>query len=155
AWQWRVHTLRTQFNLVLGERARIAREIHDTVLQGMAGVAMQLEGVARKIDAVPDLAKKQLEHVRRQVRQHIDETRESILSVRGGEDTRTLAKALDEFGERLSDGTRHIQVVVHGQPGSARPETERELKRIGQEAIRNAVRHGDATRVRVEVSYGD
>src|SRR5262249_31593890 len=143
-WRWRTSALRNKFALVLAERARIGREIHDTILQSMAGVAMQLEGITRKMDASPSVAKEHLRRVRRQLEQHIYEARDSILAVRSSGEPKPLAVAISEFADHVvSETARRIEVEVFGEPRNAPPEIERELTRIGQEAIRNAVRHAD------------
>jgi signal transduction histidine kinase len=151
-WHWRIRSLQAQFALVLAERARIGREVHDTVLQGMAGVAMQLEGVGRRLDIAPAMARQELRRIGRQLRQHIEEARETILTIRTGVGERRLATALSEFGARLSNGAR-VQVSVTGTCKAPCPDIERELMRIAQEAMRNAVRHGRAKYVRVDVHY--
>src|SRR5205823_1108145 len=92
-WRLRLKMLQRQFGLVLEERARIAREIHDTALQGMAGVAFELEGVAKGVGAPVD---GDIRRIRRQVEEHIQDTRHSIWDLRVS-DGQTLPATLSEF----------------------------------------------------------
>ena len=83
-----MRNLRRHFEAVLGERARIARELHDTVLQSMAGVALDLEAIAKKAD-VADVTNEDLRRVRRELEEHMVEARQSIQDLRSP-DSETL-----------------------------------------------------------------
>src|SRR5262249_33744777 len=81
-WRMKLGHTRRQFALVLAERVRLSREIHDTLLQSLVGVALHLTGVASSLDASAPREKEQLERIRRQVEEHISEARRSIWDLR-------------------------------------------------------------------------
>ena len=82
AWRVRVHRVRGRFSAILVERTRVAREIHDTLLQSLLGVMLQLDHVTSEIDRAPQDAKDLLHRLRRQVEFHIREARHSIRDLR-------------------------------------------------------------------------
>ena len=154
-WWLRLRVLRKQFDLVLDERARVGREIHDTVLQSLAATALQLEGLGKKIE--PADVRTQVRYVRRQVEQYIYEARQSILELRSPTlEKQPLSAALRESGEHLlgDDSNARLDVVVTGVPQRFSCDVELQLLRIAQEAIRNAARHAQANRIHVELVYG-
>jgi len=154
AWQLRLRTLRRHFDGVLSERARIARELHDTVLQSMAGVALDLEAIARKGDSSP-VANEELRRVRRELEAHMAEARQSIYDLRSQiPETLMLPEALRASAEQVvpNEGVR-FELAVTGQPRPCSRDVEDQLVRIAQEALRNAVRHGNPTAVRIELAY--
>ena len=155
-WWLRLRMLRMQFDLVLEERVRVGREVHDTVLQSLAATALQLEGIAKNVVVAPAAASTQLRHVRRQVEQYIYEARQSILELRSPTlEKRPLSDAIRESGEHLlADSGSDLSVVVSGTPRQFSRDVEFQLLRIAQEALRNAARHGAASRIQVELVYG-
>src|SRR6185295_17654265 len=82
SWRVRLRLVRRQFSMVLDERARLSREIHDTLLQSLVGVALQFDGISNSIDASAAAAKEQLVRVRREVEAYIREARQSIWDLR-------------------------------------------------------------------------
>jgi signal transduction histidine kinase len=125
------------------------------MLQGIAGVALQLEGVAKQTEVSPLPLSEDVRRVRRQLERLITEARHAIWDLRTPAlETRTLAAALSELGARLmTDSAERFRLTVIGKPRVRHPEIEEQLLRIGQEAIRNAVRHGQAQRIDVELTY--
>jgi signal transduction histidine kinase len=152
-WQLRVRSLREQFRLVLEERTRIAREIHDTLLQNIAGVALELEGLA--MDQPSSNTSGELRHYRRRLERTIADARQSILELRSSVlDKLPLENALEQFGQQLTGTDKpHVTVAVSGDRRQFSRDAEEQLLRVGQEAIRNAARHGHANRVEVRVTY--
>jgi signal transduction histidine kinase len=137
------------------ERGRMAREIHDTLLQSLVGLTLQLDAVSSQWDAAPATVTQQLTRMRRQVARYIRETRQSIWHLRSPMlDTRDLATALREVGENLTAGSDvRFEHAVKGDPTRLLPKVDEQLLRIGQEAISNAVRHAQATIVRLELEF--
>ncbi|MET8320968.1 sensor histidine kinase [Micromonospora sp. NPDC005189] len=139
---------------VTDERQRMAREIHDTLAQGLTGIITQLEaaGVAR--DRHADWQR----HVSRAVtlaRESLTEARRSVRAVRPEalEGTR-LPEALAELTERWSTINEiRAEVNVTGDARPLHPEVEVTLLRTGQEALANVGRHAKATRVGLTLSY--
>jgi signal transduction histidine kinase len=154
-WWQRMRTLRKQFALVLSERARIGREIHDTVLQNFAGTALQLEGIAKQADISPSATKAALRHLRRQIEQYMEEARDSIMDLRSPETHRVLlGSALREWMDarcHQTDGSLKLLVTGAAQRYHAAVETQ--ILRIAQEAIRNAIQHSEARQILVEINY--
>jgi signal transduction histidine kinase len=152
-WQVRVRSLRQQFRVVLDERTRIAREIHDTLLQNIAGVALELEGLA--MDGPSSASTEELRHLRRRLERTIADARRSILELRSSTlDKLPLENALKEFAGQFGGTDKpHVTVAVSGDRRQFPRNAEEQLLRIGQEAIRNAARHGHANRVDVRLSY--
>jgi signal transduction histidine kinase/ligand-binding sensor domain-containing protein len=154
-WRLHLHRVRTKFSVLLRERARLSREIHDTLLQGLYGVALRCEAIARHLDSSDSWLQDQFRQVRGDVQDYIQEARQSIQDLRSPQlDRSGLAKALRESGERATAGTAiTFQIAVDGVPQDCDADIEQQLLRIGQEAIVNAVRHAEASAVQMEVHY--
>lgn len=152
-WKLRTRRLRRSFALVLEERARISRELHDTILQALAGLALQIEGMAQQQDGMPTAMG--LRRLRRQVEQHIHDTRHAILGLRSGEEAgRPLAERLKASASELVMGTGvEVAFSVEGEARGLSPQREEQVMRIAQEAIRNASRHSGAGVVLVTLAY--
>ena len=155
AWRVRLRLIRQQFSLALAERARLSREIHDTLLQSLVGVALQFDAIAENLDSASATAKEQLLRVRRQVEAYVRDARQSISDLRSPLlEATDLATVLREFGKRSVSDTR-IRFVssVIGTPREYSPKIDNELLRIGQEAITNAVRHSAASQIALELRF--
>jgi signal transduction histidine kinase len=155
-WRLRVRRVRRQFALVLAERIRMSRAIHDTLLQGLAGLALQVDDLSHNIDGSPTLAKARVLRIRQQVEEYIREARQSIWDLRSPRlEGHDLAHALREAGARaVADRAVYLDFDVTGSTHRCTPSTDEQLLLIGQEALNNAVLHGRATRVKVALDYG-
>jgi signal transduction histidine kinase/ligand-binding sensor domain-containing protein len=143
--------LNRQFAAALAERTRLSREIHDTMLQSLVGIALQVQAIARQCGAHAAEPQAQLIALRRQVEQHVREARQAILNLRSPMlEVGDLATALAEIGRRTAESPTRVEVSADPIDGLA-PAAEGELLRIGQEAITNAARHAGATRIRVDL----
>ncbi|MEQ1757058.1 MAG: two-component regulator propeller domain-containing protein [Vicinamibacterales bacterium] len=153
AWRLRLRQVRREFGLVLAERARLSRELHDTLLQNMVGVALKVDAVAQ----APEQARAQLMGVRRDIEDSIAEARRTIRNMRAGVPVMTtgdLIVALEDAGARATSGSAaRCRLVVRGTPYRCSPAVEGELLRIAQEALGNAVRHGQPTEVTIALSF--
>jgi signal transduction histidine kinase/streptogramin lyase len=153
----RVRAMRSQFAAVLAERGRLARELHDTLLQGFAGTALQLDVVRQQLEAheavLPVVA--QLDRVLSQVDSCLTEARRSIGDLRSlALEQGDLVLALRRLAGQLAGETGlAIDVEVTGTARRLAPAVENDLLRVGQEAITNAVRYSGASRVRVELRF--
>jgi len=156
-WQLRVRQIKNRFAVVLSERARMGREIHDTLLQGLVGVAMQFKVIGDHLQSSPELAKERLERARNLVEHYIAETRQSIWDLRSPAFEATdLGTALRAAGEAITaDKPVHFELAISGKPRPFPPKMAEQLLRVGREAITNAVRHAQPSRVRVELVYDD
>ncbi|HEY7173161.1 MAG TPA: two-component regulator propeller domain-containing protein [Vicinamibacterales bacterium] len=157
AWQWRLRQLRRQFALVLGERVRLSRELHDTLLQSLVGVALEFESIAKSLDSSPAVAKQRVVKMRERVEEYIREARRSIWTLRSPAlETRDLVEALRESGVRAAAGQPiRFEFDLEGTPRRFAGNVEHQLLRIGQEAVLNAVRHAQAHQVRMTLEYTD
>ncbi|GIM88411.1 sensor histidine kinase [Paractinoplanes toevensis] len=139
---------------VLDERQRMAREIHDTVAQGLIGIVTQLQAAAQ---APGDDWRRHHDSATELARESLTEARRSVHALRPRElETGHLAEALAEVATRWSD--RHgvtAGFTTTGTPRPLPPETEAVLLRTAQEALSNAARHASATRVGITLSYLD
>ena len=122
-WQLHVRRIRRQFALLLGERVRLSRELHDTLLQSLVGVALQFDAVSNSLDPMSP-ARQQLVRMRKLVEEHIREARASIWSLRAPRlGAGNLAAALRESAERTTAGLPvGLEFTQHGttQLSSAR-----------------------------------
>lgn len=153
AYQMRLRQIRMRFAAVLNERARLAREIHDTLAQGFVGISSQLDAVAMCMPAEPAPAHKHLDMARRMARHSLTEARRSVMDLRAsvleGQD---LAAALEAGTRMWTAGSGvEINVDVSGPPPQLPEEMEQHLLRIAQEAVVNALKHAGATRIWIKL----
>jgi len=155
AHEVRTRALRREFSAVLNERARIAREIHDTLLQGFAGAALQLNALLKKCSREPVAASKDLEKVLDQIDACLAEARQEIVELRGDD---AEAGAFEDRLRRAVGGAAgaglRAECVIKGTPVKLGHEVEKNLIRIAQESVSNAARHARAGSVRVTLEYG-
>jgi signal transduction histidine kinase/ligand-binding sensor domain-containing protein len=137
------------------ERTRIARDLHDTLLQGLVGASLQLEVAERQI-ALNATAKPLVQRVSQLLRQLIDESRNTVRHLRlQRSEEANLERVLTQISSDLA-GLRNVkyQVIVEGAPRSLRSRVREEICRIGGEALANAFRHADASTVETVLEYG-
>lgn len=146
-----------QFVAVLGERNRIAREIHDTLAQGLAGISAQLEVLNDYLHDAPVALRRHLDLARDLVRGSLNEARHSVWNLRAQSlENAGLDGALLRIGQQLtSDGRTLFGLRVEGSARVLPVDIENNLLRIGQEAITNAVRHAEPGRIDVWLEYLD
>jgi signal transduction histidine kinase/ligand-binding sensor domain-containing protein len=157
AWWRRTQNVHRQYAAVLAERARVSREIHDTLLQGVVGISLQLYRLQHSHSAEPEENAEQFERLRLQLEAYVRDARQSILDLRSPVlERRSLEEAFNEMGARLTEGTGiALSMRVRGKPRECPARMENELLRIGHEAIANAVRHAKAFRIDVELRFED
>ena len=152
-YQLRLRQIRSRFGLVLEERARLAREIHDTLAQGFVGISSQLDAVAMCMptDATP--ARSYLDMARRMARHSLTEARRSVMDLRSSAlEGQDLAAAI-ESGTRLWTAGSGVELAVEvtGTGSKLPEEMEQHLLRIAQEAVTNALKHAGASRIGVKL----
>lgn len=136
------------------ERNRLAREIHDTLAQGLAGIALQLETADALLEAgePPQRVRPAIQQALRLARANLDEARRSVLDLRAVPlEGRRLGQALSDLVKAArGDGLQaHFSAVGGNRPLPARIEIG--LYRIAQEALANAVMHAEARHVSVQL----
>lgn len=145
----RIRRLNSRFALVLAERSRIARELHDTLLQGLSGITMQLQAVWARLPASNE--KQFLGDIIKDAARCSQEARQSLWGLRSSR------PGAPEFSEHLATLARQavegkgIALVLELQPVSLRstPGIEFQLLRIAQEAISNALNHSRAATLKI------
>jgi signal transduction histidine kinase len=154
----RVKRLAYQLNLRLeervSERTRIARELHDNLIQSVTGVALQIGGLS-KIVTGPERAKERLQDLRQQVEDCLREARQYVWDIRSpASESIDLVAALSESGEQLTVGkATRFHLAVEGSPRPVSPDLRQQLLRIGREAIGNAARHARATQIEARLRF--
>jgi signal transduction histidine kinase len=162
-YQIRIHQVARQFNIRLeervGERTRIARDLHDTLLQSFHGLLLRFQTVSNLLPAGEP--KQKLDSAIDQAAQAITEGRDAVQGLRSGAvDTNDLALAINTLGEELagaesSPNSVEFHVTVEGTPRNLHPILRDEVYRIAGEALRNAFRHAQAHRIEVEIWYDE
>jgi signal transduction histidine kinase len=139
---------------VLDERQRMAREIHDTIAQGLTGVITQLEAADHAKDRTVD-RDRHIENAKRLARESLAEARRSVeASMPAALESGTLPDALAVVARDWSELTGiPVDVKVTGEVTSLHPEIEVALLRIGQEALTNVAKHAGATRAGLTLSF--
>jgi signal transduction histidine kinase len=163
-YQWRVRQLRHQFAMTLearvGERTRIARELHDTLLQSFHGVLLRFQTAFQLLPERPIEAKEKLGSAIDQAAEAITEGRDTVQGLRDSTvQANDLALAISTVGEELKDDSIGRQpgfrVAVEGASRNLHPILRDEVYKIAAEALRNAFLHAEAKQVEVEIRYDD
>lgn len=154
-YRWRIARLsavvRRQAEARLDERERIARELHDTLLQGVTGLSLQVQAAAMTSEPGSEI-RTRLERALAQADQLIVEGRDRVTALRGASSDAAplgvwLAAACDELNE-AHPGTV-AEVSIEGEADALAPDVREELRWVGREAISNAFRHAQAKRIEV------
>ena len=149
AYQVRLRRIRYRFALVLGERARLAREIHDTLAQGFVGIASQLDAVSMLMPDDQSPVRKYLD----MARHSLTEARRSVMDLRASAlDGHDLAGAIQSSTRTWTAGSPVDVAVDVSGPATVLPEEmEQHLLRIAQEAVTNVLKHAAASRVVIQL----
>ncbi|NBE96871.1 sensor histidine kinase [Nonomuraea sp. KC401] len=139
---------------VLDERQRMAREIHDTLAQGLAGIITQLQA-AVQTEADARAWRRHLDHAMGLARESLTEARRSVHAVQPGPlACAPLPAALAEIAARWSElNAVRVEVSTTGTARPLNPEVEATLLRVAQEALANIAKHAGATRAWLTLSY--
>lgn len=153
--RWRLYRAGQQFNLILSERTRIARDLHDTLAQGFTGIKFQLEAVSGSLSHSPQKARKHLDLALQMVKHSLGEARRSVMNLRSSSlESKDIQTALLETAQQMvSDRKVKVECTTKGQKVVLTPTLENNLLRIGQEALTNALTYGRPSRVKIELQY--
>ena len=135
-----IRRLRDQFALILAERTRIARELHDTLIQGFSGVTMEMQALSARL---PPRERGTLEQIVADAGASLREARQSLVSLRRGSDrVSDFAKAIAQTSRQLTDEKDiRLSLQLEHWSGTLPADVEYNLLRIAQEAVANAVKH--------------
>ena len=154
----RVRQMQARFAAVIGERTRIARELHDTLAQGVAGIRLQVETGLDTMASDPDVAREHLRLAELMARSSIAEVRRSIwvLRAQASKGPQGLMASFEEGLRQLTaDSSVPVTIEVAGTPRALAPELEHNLLRITHELVLNALRHAAASALRITLRFGD
>jgi signal transduction histidine kinase/ligand-binding sensor domain-containing protein len=161
-YRLRMHHLTEQVRLQLearfAERNRIARDLHDTLLQSFQGLLLRFQAVENLLPDEPVLARHSLEIAIGHAARAITEGRDAVQELRRDESRSALIETLTSLGEELNVATAgqaapSYRVLVEGTPREIHPRLEDDLYRISREAVSNAFRHARATHVELDIRY--
>ena len=163
AYRFRMRQVQHAFHVTLearvGERTRIARELHDTLLQSFHGLLLRFQTVSYLLPERPGEAKETLDRAIAHAAKAITEGRDAVQGLRASTVERNdLALAIKTLGDELAsdpsaDSPPTLSVAVEGQARDLRPIVRDEIYKIVAEALRNAFRHAHARQVEVEIRY--
>ena len=149
-----------RFEERLAERTRIARELHDTLLQSFQALMLHFQTASDMLP--PGAAKKALEEALDHADQAIVEGRNAIQNLRSSTTvTNDLAEAIAALGEELGDvgiqtAIRHrLRLAIEGKPHELHPILRDDVYRIAREALRNAFCHAQASKIEAEITYSE
>ena len=156
AWgAYRMHLKRVhdRLTLVFKERARMAREIHDTLAQGFVGISALLDVLAMKLDGDIEQSRQHLNLARKMAQHSLTEARRSVMNLRAGElETSDLSSVLTAAAHRWVAGSAiDIHVRICDLRQRLPEDIEQNVLRIAQEAVSNVVKHAGASTVRIEL----
>jgi signal transduction histidine kinase/ligand-binding sensor domain-containing protein len=150
AYQLRMQRLREHFQLILTERNRIARELHDTLIQGLSGITMEMQALAARIRAPQERAT--LEEIIQDAGTCLRETRRSVAGLRSG--ASGLASAIEQAARHITEAKDiRLKLKLENKPTGLAPDIEYNLVRIAQEAVTNSVKHSGARTVEVILGF--
>jgi len=150
----RERALETRFTAVLDERTRLAREIHDTLLQGFTGVALNLLAATTRVTGPPEIIASLRELVTLS-QKTLEDARQAVWDMRSpaltGGDFATALRAT--AADRLHGTGVDLELGIDGTPRPLDPEVEAAVFRVAQEAVANVVKHAAAKRVQITLGY--
>jgi signal transduction histidine kinase/ligand-binding sensor domain-containing protein len=147
--------LKAHYEVTLAERARIAQDLHDTLLQGFAGVTLQLKAAEQALPEDAGAAAEALQRVQRLAQISLREARERVWDLHGPDLDGDLPAVLEGSArERIGGSGIELTVVTTGRLRRLSPLVEDTAFRIGREAVANAVGHAQARHIDIRVEFG-
>lgn len=147
--------IRERYEGVLVERTRMARELHDTLLQGFTGITLQLHAIHQRLPHAPQEVAESLSRLMRVADASLREARDMVWDMRTPElDSQDLPAALDGLAQRACAGTSiALTVRTEGQTRRLPLELETTALRVVRECLANVIRHACASAVRITITY--
>jgi len=154
-YRFRLWQIRMRFEAVLDERGRLAREMHDTVIQGCASVSALIEALSSVLKGENQLVQNLVEHARTQLRSTVDEAREEVWNLRRNKAAEnSFGTALQTMAEQIAkEYSIPIICELTGKQFVLNQLATHELLMILREALYNAVFHGKPSRIEVRLEF--
>ncbi len=162
---YRLRHLAKEFNIRLeervGERTRVARELHDTLLQSFQGLLLRFQAATNLLPEHAEEAKRSFDSAIDQAAKAITESRDTVQGLRSSTAvTNDIALAIGTLAGELASGETNpnaaeFHVEVEGTPRDLHPILRDEVYRIAGEALRNAFKHAQPRRIEVEIRYDE
>jgi signal transduction histidine kinase/streptogramin lyase len=153
-WQ-RLRRVKVAFQAVLEERARLAREMHDTLIQGCTGVSLLLEACSSAEGGGEAVQLELLDYARTQLAASIDEARQAVWNLRGQESA-DFGETLMKLAERLGRSSQvEFRCEVKGDAYAFTAGAMHEITMASREAIYNALLHANPTRIEVSARFSE
>ncbi len=155
AYRLHVRGIHSRYEAVLAERMRIGREIHDTLMQGVTGISLQLEAASKRLLSSPAQAKQEIDRALSQMDETLAEARRCVLELRsGGERQLDFGAAIRRLVEDLTSGHPiQAKVTFEGTPKRVAPEVQAQLLRVLREAVTNTLVHSRAQNLWVTLRF--
>jgi ligand-binding sensor domain-containing protein/signal transduction histidine kinase len=155
AYQIRMKQIRGRFSAVLTERSRLAREMHDTLIQGCAGVSAMLEAVQSCDPDDRDSRAHFVEFANTQIRALMDEARMAVWDLRRGDNSQSnLVDCINQMADRLSsEYSVSIKFSTTGEPFPVEQQQTHELLMVTREALFNSILHGHPNSIEVQMQF--
>jgi len=152
-YQTRMRQAHARFDAVLGERNRLAREMHDTLIQGCTGVSALLEALASMSEEHGPAAKHLLDCARAQVRAITDEARAAVWNLhRGGR--HEISRLVDQMARQACAASQvPVRFEITGKPVVLDPLIEHDIMMVAREAVSNAIRHAHPHEVSLTMRF--
>jgi ligand-binding sensor domain-containing protein/signal transduction histidine kinase len=165
AYRYRIRQMARQFEVRLEERVRertrIARELHDTLLQSFQGLLLRFQAVFELLPQRPIEAKESLAGALDRADSAIVEGRDAVQELRSradgdgdGDFARIIGEIAKELKECSSNGDISVHTIVEGTPKPLQPIVQEEVRSIVREGLRNAFLHSNAHSIETEIAYG-
>ena len=155
AYQYRMKQVHDRFAAVLAERTRLAREMHDTLIQGCAGVSAMLEAASACEKEDHETREHMVDYANTQIRSLMDEARQAVWNLRKGETARKdLSTCIQQMGDRFSrEYSVEIACQTEGQPFEIGQQATHELTMVAREGLLNSVLHGNPSEIQAVLSF--
>jgi signal transduction histidine kinase len=148
-YQLRIRRLKEQFDLILAERGRIARELHDTLFQGFSGITMAIQAMVSRLPSSSS-EHQALEDIVADASDAMREARRSLAGLRRHDSPSGLAAAVAEVARQLTETSNiRLKLNLADRRCDLPADVEYNLVRIAQEAVSNAVKHSGARTLRI------
>jgi signal transduction histidine kinase/sugar lactone lactonase YvrE len=162
-YRLRLHQIAREFNARLeervNERTRIARDLHDTLLQSFHGLMFRFQAARNMLPRRPEEAMQALDTALERTEQSLAEGRDTIHGLRASTVvTNELPQAVTALGAEMAShdsNSPRFHVVVEGPPRDLHPILRDEVYAIAREAVRNAFRHAQARNIEAEITYNE